>query len=121
QIEGRAAGVTGQWSLDEGQGLSAASANRPGDVLALRNTSWAQGRFGPGALRFSGGPAANGSLASLNNTNYQVLPGENHPFSLSFWLNPDQLPPGWSALAGNNVAGVGWHVALHNPGPGTNF
>src|SRR5678815_3988719 len=98
-------GATGQWSLDEGDGQSAQDTATGQQSLRLSKTSWAVGRFGPGALAFNGGPAATvGSRAWISNANYQTLPGPNRPFSLSFWFNPDSLNPGSSALAGNDVA-----------------
>ena len=121
KVDAAAAGVTGQWALDEGDGQSAENFVPTGD-LQLWNAKWAIGRVGPGSMRFTGGgPATPGSFAWVDNANYQVLPGPNHPFSLSLWFNPDNLDPGWIALAGNDAAGAGWHVALSNPGPGTNI
>jgi hypothetical protein len=117
-----AAGVTSQFPLDEGQGSNAWNASHIGGSLQLSNVTWAVGRVGPGALQFNGGPAATtGSRAWISNENYQLLPGANQPFSLSFWFSPSLLTPGWSALAGNNVTGQGWQLALSNPGPGTNI
>jgi hypothetical protein len=121
KLDPAAAGVTGQWALDEGEGQNAESISSGSGSLQLSNVTWAAGRIGPGALQFNGGPASTGSRAWVSNANYQVLPGPNQPFSLSFWFNPAVLTPGWSVLAGNNLAGDGWHVALSNPGPGTNI
>ena len=122
KLDPAAAGVASQWTLDDGGGQTAENSTSESGSLQLSNVTWGVGRIGPGALQFNGGPASStGSRAWVNNASYQVLPGPSQPFSLSFWFNPESLTPGWSALAGNNVSGSGWHLALSNPGPGTNI
>src|SRR5437899_1294929 len=115
-------GLTGQWSLDEGQGNVALDASGHENTLFLTNVDWSLGRIGPGALRFNGEPAgAGGSLAWVSNANYRVLPSQGQPFSVSLWFNPDAWINGWSGLLGNDANGSnGWHLASHTAGPGSN-
>ncbi|MDB6031086.1 MAG: abfA [Verrucomicrobiales bacterium] len=115
-------GLNGYWGLDEGAGQISEDGSTFGSALLFTNASWGAGRIGPGALRFTGSPAGpNASRAWVSN-NSTVLPPRGNSFSLSLWLNPDALPIGWSGIAGNNSNGTnGWHIALNNAGPGTNF
>jgi len=115
-------GLTGNWTLDEGEGQMSQDSSGNDNAVHLTNVTWAPGRIGPGALWFNGGPAASGgSFAWISNTNYRVLPPTGAPFSIAFWFNPDSLSNTWSGLMGDDANGSnGWHLALHNPGPGTN-
>jgi hypothetical protein len=111
-------GLSSHWRLDEGTGQSAENEIMPQASLAFSGTSWASGRVGPGSLQFNGG----GSLAWVSNTNYRLLPPAGRPFSVSLWFCPDALPTGWQGILGDAASGSnGWHVALHSPGPGTNY
>jgi hypothetical protein len=109
--------------MDEGTGMTAGDGTDSKTTMFLGNAAWAMGRVGPGALRFNGEPKdEGGSFAWVNNINYGVLPAAGHPFSVCFWFNPDRLRTGWQGLAGNVANGTnGWKLALHTPGPGTNY
>ena len=115
-------GATGYWSMDEGTGMLAGDGTNPKTTMFLGNAKWGVGRLGPGAVRFNGEPQnQGGSFAWVDNINYGVLPATG-PFSVSFWFNPDGLRTGWQGLAGNDANGTnGWKLALHTPGPGTNY
>ena len=114
--------LSGAWRLDEGAGQISDETTRPGMVMALTNVLWSGGRVGPGALRFNGaGINAGGSRAWVSNQNHRVLQSAGPAMSVSLWLNPEAITPGWRGLTGNDVTGTnGWAVALHSPGPGTN-
>ena len=112
-------GLTGAWTMDEGQGGAAQDSSGSGASLVLSNATWMPGRIGAAALWFDGTPAA--GRAWVSNANYSVLPPSGRPFSVSLWFSPDLLTIGWRGLIGNDANGSnGWHVALHNSGPGTN-
>lgn len=109
--------LTGLWSLDEAAGLAARDTAGVGETLVLSNVFWGPGRVGNAALWFE--PPA--SHASIPQAVGRVLPAGSGPFSVSFWCNPEALPPGRQALAGTDVGGTnGWRLLLSTPGPGTN-
>ncbi len=115
-------GLTGRWQLDEGSGQVAQDASGVGTSLFIEDGTWTSGRIGTGSLRFNGGMGAGASRSWVSNSNYQVLPGPGQPFSVSFWFSPDALAPGARGLAGTDANGSnGWHLALSNAGPGTNY
>ncbi len=115
-------GLTGGWTLDEGQGETAGEASGSTATAFLANAVWMPGRIGASSLWFDGGSfGAGGSRAWVSNANYALLPPSGQPFSVSFWFNADVLTNGWSGLMGNDANGSnGWHVALSHTGPGTN-
>ena len=114
--------LSGSWGLDEPAGDVPDDAAGSGASLSLSNVMWSGGRVGRGGLRFNGaGINAGGSRSWVSNQNNRVLQPAGLAMSVSFWLNPDAVTPGWSGLAGNDTTGTnGWQVALHSPGPGTN-
>ena len=115
-------GLTGRWQLDEGTGQVAYDGGGAGGTLFLSGVNWTSGRTGTGALQFNGNGGAAGSHCWVSNSNHQILPAPEQPFSVSFWFNPDVLTPGWRGLAGTDADGSnGWHVALLTTGPGTNY
>ncbi len=109
--------LTGHWRFDDGPAQWVADASGEGNTLVLTNVNWTNaGRIGSGAGRF-----LNGSAAWVNNAGYRVLPPNGGPFSVTLWISPDTLTPGWQGLVGNDQAGTsGWQLALHSVGPGTN-
>jgi len=115
-------GLTGSWTLDDGQGGLAADASGSNMGAFLTNTVWMAGRIGAASLWFNGGAAdTGGSRAWASNANYSLLPQSGQPFSVSLWFNADAQTNGWSGLMGNDANGSnGWHLALSNTGPGTN-
>src|SRR5260221_10859998 len=50
-------GLTGAWTLDEGEGKSAQDVSGAANLATLSNVTWVPGRIGPGALWFNGGLA----------------------------------------------------------------
>jgi hypothetical protein len=115
-------GLAGYFAFEEGAGAVSRDGSGSGTAMLLTNVSWAPGRIGVGALQFNGLGGANGSRASVSNDDYRVLPASGQPFSVSLWLNPDDLAIGWRGLVGNDAAGTnGWHAALNSTGPGTNY
>jgi hypothetical protein len=114
-------GMTGRWPLDGGTSAAVTDQSLLGNTLWTTNTSLATGRAGSGSLAFNGLPInAGGSAAWVNNSNFQVLPPNGGPFSLSLWFSPDALTPGASTIAANDESvGKGWRVALNTIAPGT--
>jgi hypothetical protein len=114
-------GLTASWKFDEGPSEIAQDASGHENGAMLANVGLGSGRIGPGSLWFNGGPVGPAaSRAAVSNDSYRVLPSAG-PFSISLWLNADALSTGWRGLIGNSANGSnGWHLALHNVGPGTN-
>ncbi len=115
-------GLTGIWSLDEGQGQTAQNSSGLQNSATFTNAKWTTGRMGASALWFNGGASGiDGSRAWMSNANYSLLPPTCGAFSVALWFKPDASSNGWSGLIGDDANGSnGWHLALHSPGRGTN-
>ena len=114
--------LSGSWGLEERAGEVAEDAVGSGVGMSLTNVMWSNGRVGRGGLRFNGAGVNEGaSRAWFSNQSNRVLQSAGPAMSVSLWLNPEAVTPGWRGLAGNDTTGTnGWQVALHSPGPGTN-
>jgi len=115
-------GLAGTWTFDQIPNPTAQDCGFQESGLSAANVLAAPARIGAAGVGFNGGPAdGNGSRLFLSNSNYALLPPQGSPFSVSLWFNPDALPVGWHGIIGTDADGTnGWHVALHNSGPGTN-
>jgi hypothetical protein len=114
-------GLTGHWHLDEGEGELSDDGSNLGTLMFFTDTTWATGRIGPGALRFNGLGADDGSRAWISNAGYRVLPPSGQPFSISLWFSPEALT-GQQLLVGSDADGTNrWAVMLDTPALGTNY
>jgi hypothetical protein len=116
--------LTAAWSFDEGAGQTSEDSAHLTDAVIVysANADWSSGRVGASALWFNGQAEGAGTRAWFTNTAYRVIPPPGEPFSISFWLRPDELAAGWRTLMGHAATGGGgWQALLHSAGPGTNY
>ena len=103
------AGLDGYWPMNTGAGIQAydetASNNRG---VLVNSPAWVDGRVGGGALDFNGS----------NKTNQGDSNDQTDSFTLSAWINPDDVSTSGQRIIYKDDGTTGWALSLGDPGSG---